>query len=133
MFSAKLEPRIKSQEEINLLFSTGKTTTEFPVKAIFIIKKNMEYNSTKLVFAVPKKKIRSAVKRNLVKRRLKEAYRLNKSIISSNSLDKNITVKIAFIYLTNKIEPMQLLEEKIVIILQRLSKYFNHSDLEIKP
>ena len=48
--------------------------------------------NTRTLISVPKSKIKTAVNRNLIKRRIKESYRTNKAIIKNHSL------LIAFIY-----------------------------------
>jgi ribonuclease P protein component len=118
-----LEPRLKSRSEISRLFQEGKDITEFPVKLIFT--KNPESETIKLIFSVSKRKIKHAVKRNLIKRRMKEAYRKNKVLLIGGLPEGNenkVGLSIGFVYLTSKIEPFPLMEEKIILILQRLSK-----------
>jgi hypothetical protein len=53
---------------------------------------------------------------------MKEAYRKNKHQLTPFDLNEREGLSIGFIYLTSKIEPFVLIEEKIVLILQRLSK-----------
>jgi len=115
-----LEPRLKSRAEIDHLFRNGKNIIEYPVKVIFL--KKREKGNINLLFSASKKRIRHSVKRNLVKRRMKEAYRKNKHQLTAFELNEGEGLSIGFIYLTSKIEPFVLIEEKIVLILQRLSK-----------
>jgi ribonuclease P protein component len=94
--------------------------TEFPF--IIIAKKRQiptDYPAQMLV-SVSKRKLRHAVKRNLVKRRVKEAYRLNKAPLYDYLKSKDEKLIVSFIYVANKPLPYQLIEEKIIVLLNRL-------------
>jgi ribonuclease P protein component len=66
----------------------------------------------KVLFSVPKRKFKRAVDRNLLKRRLKEAYRLNKDLISSNQ-----ALNVGFIYTGKEILGFEKLQESMQRLL----------------
>ncbi len=70
--------RLHAQKSIKELFSEGSSFFLYPFKVLYLKKGGEETESTQVLFSVSKKKIKSAVKRNFVKRRMREAYRLNK-------------------------------------------------------
>ena len=73
-------------------------------------------------FTVPVKKLAKASDRNLIKRRLREAYRQNKYELI-NYLKKNGTkIDVIFIYSSNKLLMYKDIEEKIILSLNRLKK-----------
>jgi ribonuclease P protein component len=59
---------------------------------------------TQVLFSVPKRQFKHAVDRNLIRRRMKEAYRLNKYLLTG-------TNSIAFIYISKEIEKYEVIEK----------------------
>lgn len=72
-----------------------------------------------VLFAVPKRYLPHAVDRNKVKRRMREAYRLNKNLIS---FEKAPTVPyvMAYVYLSKDKMSFKEIENKLKIALKRL-------------
>lgn len=72
-----------------------------------------------VLFSVSKKKVKKAVQRNLIKRRIKEAYRLNKQILSPLSDQKKI---IGLIYVSSEIATFQIIQNKLRRILATINE-----------
>lgn len=68
-----------------------------------------------VMFSVSKRHFKRAVKRNFVKRQMREALRLNKSIIEGQHLD------IAFIWLTDKLYTSERVEQAMIKLLSKVS------------
>jgi len=77
--------KLKSKKLIEVLFKEGKTLTSFPYKLIYLKVEVPVDAKFKMGVAVPKKNFKSAVKRNRIKRLLRESYRLNKHLVFNNS------------------------------------------------
>ncbi|AWV99113.1 ribonuclease P protein component [Arcticibacterium luteifluviistationis] len=90
----------------------NKSLSSFPILMIYSLNELDERSFSKVLFSVPKRKFKRAVDRNLLKRRLKEAYRLNKNLISGKS-----NYNIAFLYIAKQIEDFSLLEASMVKLL----------------
>ncbi len=111
---------LKHKSEIQNLFEKGMRFTNAPLKTVYLAKENSNYIGIKLFISVPKKQINKACDRNLVKRRIKEAIRLNLSELKQICIDKNIETHIGFVYYSNKIEDYNIIENKIVLSLQNI-------------
>lgn len=77
--------RVTSRQHISMLFQEGMSLSRYPFKVFYVKKKSAEFLNHKVLFAVSKKRIRSAVQRNRIKRLLREAYRINKYILDFSS------------------------------------------------
>jgi ribonuclease P protein component len=57
-----------------LIYSQGESLFSYPFKVIF---RETVKGDERLIISVPKKNFKRAVKRNLIRRRIREAFRLN--------------------------------------------------------
>ncbi|MAJ32440.1 MAG: ribonuclease P protein component [Flavobacteriaceae bacterium] len=75
-----LKARILSNKnEIDILFAKGKRKQKFPLAMVYYTTDNIG-PSHKILFVTPKKIFPKAVKRNLIKRQLRELYRKNQDL-----------------------------------------------------
>jgi ribonuclease P protein component len=113
----KKEEKLKKSKLITQLFAEGKSITEFPIKLIYL---QVDHNSPYKIQAgvsAAKRKFSKAVDRNKIKRLLREVYRKNKYLIyQSEHTKKHIFM---FIYQGKKEIEYKILEEKMIIILQK--------------
>lgn len=101
--------RISIQREIDLLFSEGKSFTVYPLRVVYLEKKPYSDVPVSILISVPKKRFKRAVKRNRIKRLLREAYRLNKNSLWASFAEKGLLI--GFIYISDELCPFSVIEE----------------------
>ena len=76
-----------------------------------------------MMVTVPKKKRRHAVDRVRMRRLIREAYRLRRRPLRAaiEALPDVRTLSVAFVYLANENVPMAVIEQKMEILLRKLT------------
>ena len=96
------------------LFGGGhQSVSAFPVRAVYMPN---EVGVVRIMVSVSKRYFKRAVKRNRIKRQLREAYRLQKELLQplSGGLD------IAFLWTSDEILPTKKVFQKMQNLLQRI-------------
>lgn len=96
-FTFKKEERLCSKKIIDKLFSEGKSFLAFPFKVVFLQVPLKSTYPVQVGFSVGKRNFKRAVKRNLIKRKMREAYRLHKSELYQLTGEKQLAVFFIFI------------------------------------
>ncbi|MCE7994611.1 MAG: ribonuclease P protein component [Roseivirga sp.] len=109
--------RLHSKKIIQELFQKGSFFYSYPFKVIFLTSE--EAPSHQVLISVSKRKFKNAVDRNLIKRRIREAYRLNKHVLYSEQ-EAQPSLSIAYIYTGKEIPTYQFIETKLSKSLRRL-------------
>ncbi len=110
----KKHERLKSRKLITELFANGKIHKAFPVIAIYLPLQDSE--SIKVGFSVPKKRIKLAKDRNTLKRRMREAFRIERG-------EKDIHLvgmAVMFIYVKNEPSEYSVFEKSMGRLLEKL-------------
>ncbi len=122
-FTFPKSERLSGKKNIEELFKNGSSFYIHPIVLKYQSVENAEKH--RALFAVSKRSIKKAVDRNQVKRRMKEAFRLNKHQLSPRN---NSFYNLAFIYTDQKILPYSEIENKLSGLLRRLENLNNRSD-----
>ena len=122
MSKFKKSERLNNKKIIENLFVSGEKRSSYPLKIIWKSTDIEGPFSLKVMISVPKRNIKLAVKRNLVKRRINEAFRLNKFLLYNNLIKKNNCILLAIIYDSKEIYTYTTVEQKINLLLNRLIK-----------
>lgn len=111
--------RLSSKKLIANLFQQGKAHTHYPIRLIFLPVEDLEQNQ--VLFSVPRRHFKKAVDRNLLKRRMREAYRQHKHLITYK-FPGDVHFLLGYIYIARDKNSYQRIETKIVESLYRLKK-----------
>jgi len=130
MPSFKKIERLCSKKAIEALFGRSKSKTEFPVKLVYTVSAFESPYPARVMFVVPKKKIRRANRRNVMKRRMREVYRLHKEELYRALEGKQIDL--GFIYLQSEELSYAELEQRMKRLLTFLGST-NFTSGNIKP
>ena len=121
--------RLKSRKLIDKLFKGGQSLFTHPCKLLYLKDPHLEDESLEmldnsLLFSVtiPKRKMRSATDRNLLKRRIREAFRLHKLPLETKLASKNVTVCLMFIYIESEVKEYAVIEKGITKLLKKLDE-----------
>tara|TARA_B100001769_G_C21737230_1_gene404724 strand:+ start:69 stop:440 length:372 start_codon:yes stop_codon:yes gene_type:complete len=112
---------INHKKKIDQLFKSGNRFLIDEFQVVYSTSSSYD-NWFNILISVPKKKIKLACTRNLLKRRIREVIRKKKEKYILKLKDKKKQVKIAFIYTSEKVITYKDIEVKINLILQRLIK-----------
>jgi len=113
-FTFRKEERLNKEIWIQELFTKGSSFHLYPFKVLFLPHPNPEHSVNQVLISVSKRNFKRAVDRNTVKRRIREAYRLNKPSVSTSH-----KWLIAYIYVAKEILPSEIIHEKMPLTLER--------------
>lgn len=114
--------RIDKKKVIDRLFSGGaRSFSLYPLRVVYLPMEQLDVQAAILV-SVSKRHFKRAVKRNRVKRQIREAYRLNKQPLWAALAEKNCRMAIAFIYLSDHLVDTSLIEERMKTALNRIAE-----------
>ena len=119
-FSFKKEERLCSKKIIDKLFSEGESFLVFPLKFVFLKTSLPSKFPVQTGFSVGKRTFKKAVQRNLIKRKMRETYRLNKHNFYENAGENQTALFIIFIGKT--IPEYKLVEDAMKKGLKKLLK-----------
>ena len=108
------EERLCSRKALEELFGGGhQSVSAFPIRAVYMPN---EVGVVRVMVSVSKRYFKRAVKRNRIKRQLREAYRLQKELLKplTGGLD------IAFLWTSDEQLPTEKVFQKMQTLLQRI-------------
>ena len=117
-FSFQKAERLCSKKIIDKLFLEGKSIFSFPLKIGYLETSLPSNFPVQAAFTVGKRNFKRAVQRNLIKRRMREVYRLNKSEFYDQLSEKQVAV--FFIFTGKTIPEYSLIEASIKKGLKKL-------------
>ena len=124
--------RLRSLSAIRRLFGEGQSGFVYPFRYNFLIhtdapsasEESMIHSSeyVKVMFSVPKRFRKRANKRNLLKRRSREAYRLNRESMINHLSSRGLSVELALVYSAKECHSYKTIEYAVQRILEQVIK-----------
>lgn len=116
------DERLTSRKSISSLFDSGRRVDCYPLRIIYISGEAGDGPDLKMAVSVPKRLFKRAVDRNLLKRRIREAFRLQKPDLTEDLNKSGFGVEMVIQYKGREIESFQLIEKKLQEALLGLKK-----------
>ncbi len=120
-FTLPKKEHLCGEIRISKLFTEGKAFIVYPIRVVYRIDEKSDGEPVKMMVSVPKKRFKRAVKRNRLKRLMREAYRLNKAQLLDIIQLKTLNLQIAFNYVSNDEADYGLIESKMIAALKRIT------------
>ena len=121
MHSFTKAERISFQKEIDLLFHEGTSFSVYPLRVVYVEKQPSSGVPVSILISVPKKRLKRAVKRNRVKRLIRETYRLNKNALWESLHLSGKGLLLAFVYISNEVCNFSTLETSMKKIMTKFA------------
>ncbi|MDR1116320.1 MAG: ribonuclease P protein component [Tannerella sp.] len=119
--------RLCLKKDIDRLFADGQSFVSYPLRIVYLSDSGslLPSSGISVFINVPKKRIRYAVRRNRIKRLIREAYRLNKNETSGLCKQKGKQIHVAYIYICNEIKAYANIEKAMLKALKTIRRKEN--------
>lgn len=113
--------RLCSKKAIQQLFDQGQSFVKYPFRITLLPIEDEEASSAQVLISVSKKKFKRANKRNWIKRRIREAYRLNKQLLLESLIENDIKLAISLVYLPQEVLDYSTIEKGLKKALKQIA------------
>jgi len=114
------DERLHKKILIGKLFNEGVSFYVYPFRVTSSQTDLTAVPPVQILISVPKHSFKNAVDRNLLKRRIREAYRKNKQALCTALEIRHIRILVSVNYTAKTILPYTIIQDKIILLLQRL-------------
>lgn len=130
MYTFRKEERLCSRKHLDLLFKNGSSFLLYPFRVSYLFIDETAVVQAQVVINVPKKRYKRAVDRNLLKRRIREAYRLNKQEEFYNQLltDKGLLL-FSIQFVGKKKYEFTFIQKKLVATFKRFQTLIQPNEI----
>lgn len=116
------EFRLKDREIISEIFRSGTAIKAYPILGIYV--RHRRHEGAQIGFSVSRKKIRKAVDRNLIKRRMRESVRLQMDLVHPEG---GMGVALMLIYHHPEVMEFAVIQKSVQVLLKKLNRHLSES------
>ncbi|NRB61663.1 MAG: ribonuclease P protein component [Saprospiraceae bacterium] len=125
-FRLRPAERLKSRQTIQDLFKKGKSFGMYPLRLVYMpIPDIHDSPSFQCTISIPKRSFKKAVHRNRIRRQVREAWRLQKSILFEQIADRNVSFAFMILYTAKEPMPYKEIEKAMKRMIRRFLKIHN--------
>ncbi|MBO4742644.1 MAG: ribonuclease P protein component [Bacteroidales bacterium] len=107
--------RLYGRTAIAALMSGGRWEHTAHLRCCYLVGNGLEFN--RIMVSVPKRWFKRAVRRNLLKRRMREAYRLQKELLPAGQQGGT---DLMFVFSAQQVEEFDVIKEEMASILHKI-------------
>lgn len=119
--------RLHLKRDLDLLFDNGQSFVAYPLRVVYLISTTPREERAQMMVSVGKKYFRRAVKRNRIKRLVRECYRLNKHAWLSQLQEHNVWALVAYMSVSKEMPNHADVERAVLKSFRRII-----SELELR-
>ncbi len=114
--------RLCNKKDFEQLFTDSNSFFVYPFKVVYRTVDYSDKEYLKVGMSVSKRNFKRAVKRNYIKRRIREGFRLNKQPLKLLLEERRVGLQLMLVYVSKELQEYDVIEPKIRIILEKLAK-----------
>lgn len=120
--------RLHLKRDLDLLFGQGRSFVSYPLRVIYLVSREPQDERVQMMVSVGKKYFRRAVKRNRVKRLIRESYRLNKHSWLVELKEQRVWIKIGYICVSKDLPSFGEVERAVVKSFKHIISKLEHQE-----
>jgi ribonuclease P protein component len=129
LFTYSKNEKLKSRKMTNLLFTSGKTFSVFPLKVFYMQPAGeMDFNA-KVGVGATTRNFKKAVDRNRIKRLLREAYRTEKLPLQNYLNEEKKQIVFFILYFDKTLPEKNIIKNKMPLVIEKLLKLLNEKNI----
>jgi ribonuclease P protein component len=120
--------KLCSDTKFQVIFSKGNSFLVFPFRVSFISEEYTQGSPVQIAFGVPRRTFKRAVKRNYIKRRMRECWRLQKEPLLMLAGEKKLQLSVFATYLAKDYTDFNIMFTKMGMAIGRIMAELEKGD-----